>query len=178
MHLLSVRNLTLGVAAMLMMGLATAMVPTPALAQDAGVVKSDEFGVEIPKPAGWEEAKSNEKAVAVFTDPKTQSHIEVLPTKLMSEEVAEVFFNTFHKTLTESTFKKSGEETTVELYGDKNAKETTYEFTHSGITLRIHVVSFMRKGTAWLVVGYIQSKEDGNVKAQFDAVAKKLVFKE
>ena len=168
------RFLALVLAAMM----ATAFVTTATtvMAQDDKVT-SEEYAVEVPKPAGWEQTSGNEKAVAVFTEPQTQSQIEIVPTKLMTPDVAEVFFNTFHKTLTESTFERIGEPEVKELYGDKTAKETIYRFTHSGVTLKVRVISFIRGTTAWLVVGYMQDKEEEKIKPQFDSVVKGLVFK-
>jgi len=165
------------VARIIALGIAATFVFTAAVAsaQDEKVI-SDEYGVEVSKPKGWEKSTGNEKAVAVFSEPKSQSQIEVVPAKLMTAEVAEVFFNTFHKTLTESSFEKVGETVPKDVKGIK-AQETTYKFTHSGVTLKVCVVSFTRDTTAWLVVGYMQDKEEAKIKPQFDALLDGMVFK-
>lgn len=127
----------------------------PALAQD-GKVTNEEFGVEIQKPKDWQSFAGNEKAVAVFQHPVTQSQIEIVPTKLMTPDVADVFFSTFHKTLTESSFEQ--EEQKKEKIGDYEGTTTTYKFTHAGVTLQVMVFQFVRESTAWIVVGYLQSQ--------------------
>ncbi len=163
-------------AAFTLMALMTALSATAA-AQDENKITNEEHGVELQKPKGWEENSGNEKAVAVFIEPKSQSQIEIVPTRLMTADVAEVFFGTFHKTLTESTFEKIGE-TTDKEYGGNKAQETTYRFTHSGVTLKVYVVSFIRDTTAWLVVGYMQDKEESKIKPQFEALINGMVFKQ
>lgn len=173
MHLQINRFFALALAALLALA-AFSATPQSALAQDNKL--AEQYGVEVTQPEGWEKSSGNEKAVAVFTEPKTQSQFEVVPTKLMTADVSEVFFNTFHKTLTESTFERVGEPSTKELFGDKNAKETIYKFNHSGVTLKVHVVSFLRGTTAWLVVGYMEEKEEGNIKPLFDSMITNLKF--
>ena len=140
--------------------------PSLANAQDGAVVKGNDFGAELKRPDGWESAAGNEKALAVFTHSSTQSQIEVVPTKLMTADVAEAFFSTFYKTLSDSNFESEGKPTD-KTYGDHSGKETAYKFTHSGVTLKVHVFSFVRGTTAWLVVGYWQDSEAEKVVPAF-----------
>ncbi len=133
--------------------------PTPAAAQEE-TITDDDYGVEVKQPKNWEKATGNAKAVAIFTHTQTQSQIEIVPTKLMTPDVADVFFNTFHKTLVESGFAEKNK--SEEKVGDFNGKRTIYEFVHSGVTLSVHVFSFVNKSTAWIVVGYMQAEKDAD----------------
>jgi hypothetical protein len=140
------------------------------------VISNDEYAVEIKKPEpNWEQSKGNEKAVAVFTHPPTQSQIEIVPTKLMTADVADVFFSTFHKTLVESNFKKDSE--ADKKIGKYDGKYTTYVFTHSGVTLKVHVFGFVKDTTAWLFVGYMQAEEEENIVKSFEWTIENLTFK-
>jgi hypothetical protein len=158
-----------------LVGGAAVVAPSAAFAQEEKI-NNAEYGVEIGKPKGWEQSTGNEKAVAIFTDPKTQSQIEVVPTKLMTADVADVFFSTFHKTLTESNFQKDGD-TQQQKIGEFDGKLTVYKFTHSGVTLHVHVFSFVRDSTAWLVVGYMQDSAEADGKAQYKMLIESLKFK-
>jgi len=165
-HGWSVSRILLTCAVVLGLSLTTlATAPLTASAQDDGTVVNDEYKTTVTMPEGWEKASGNEKAIAVFTHTGTQSQIEVVPTKLMTPDVAEVFFSTFYKTLKESNFKqeKQGDAT----YGTYKGKETVYSFDHSGITLKVYVFSFVKDTTAWLVVGYWQDSEQEKVSAAF-----------
>lgn len=154
--------------------LVTLLLAAPALAQDSQSVKNEEFGVTITPPAKWEVTPGNDKAVASFKHKGSQSQIEVVGTKLMTPDVADVFFETFHKTLTESNFEQSEqEETTI---GDYKGTETTYKFTHSGVTLEVMVFQFMRESTAWLAVGYMQDAEENEYAGDFKSVVQNMEF--
>lgn len=158
-------------AAAIVLSLAAAAVAQP----KEGVIVNDEYGVKLKKPEpGWEESKGNEKAVAVFTHPSTQSQIEIVPTKLMTADVADVFFSTFHKTLVESNFKKDSE--SDKKIGEYSGKYTTYVFTHSGVTLKVHVFGFVKDTTAWLFVGYMQAEEEDNIVKSFEWTIENLTF--
>lgn len=147
--------------------------PAEVVAQD-GVIKNDDYGVEITKPKDWETDAGNEKALTVFTHPGTQSQIEVVPTKLMTADVAEVFFNTFYKTLADSNFERENQKD--DTIGTMTGKRTTYKFDHSGVTLKVHVFSFVRDTTAWLVVGYWQDSEAKTGEAAFKSTIESLKF--
>ncbi len=139
-------------------------------------ITNEEYGVTIPMPKdGWEETRGNEKAVAVFTHASTQSQIEIVPTKLMTADVADVFFSTFHKTLTESNFSEttSAEET----LGAVTGKHYTYNFSHSGIELEVHVFQFVKDTTAWLMVGYMEKSEAATILPAFKGTIEKMTFK-
>jgi hypothetical protein len=151
-----------------------ALLPSAALAQDEKV-NNAEYSVEVTRPAGWEQSTGNEKAVAIFTDPKTQSQIEVVPTRLMTADVSDVFFSTFHKTLAESNFTQDGDPSQVKI-GEIDGKLTVYKFTHSGVTLRVHVFSFVRDTTAWLVVGYMQDTAQEQIEPLYRETIEKMKF--
>lgn len=144
-----------------------------AFAQEA--VENEEFGVSVTPPAKWEVTQGNDKAVANFKHAGSQSQIEVVGTKLMTPDVADVFFKTFHKTLKESNFDETGtQDTTV---GDHKGKQTTYKFTHSGVTLEVVIFQFLRDNTAWLVVGYMQDVDKDKYIGDFTSVVQNIKFK-
>lgn len=145
-----------------------------AYAQEGESVTSEEFNVEITPPAKWEATQGNDKAVANFKHSGSQSQIEVVATKLMTKNVAEVFFETFHKTLTESDFKKvSQAENSI---GELDGTQTTYKFEHSGVTLEVVIFEFLRQDTAWLVVGYMQDVEKDKYVEDFKQVVENMKF--
>ncbi len=150
-----------------------------AFAQDegnGGPVTNDKFGVEIEPPEKWEVTQGKDKAVANFKHRGSQSQIEVVGTKLMTKDVSDVFFETFHKTLTDSDFKKTSEtETTI---GDVEGTQTNYTFKHSGVTLNVVVFEFLRESTAWLAVGYMQEVEKDKYIGDFKQVVKNMTFTE
>ena len=137
-------------------------------------VKNEKFGVEITPPAKWEVTEGNEKAVANFKHRGSQSQIEVVGTKLMTEDVSDVFFETFHKTLSESNFKKLGQEKAT--IGAVEGTQTNYQFKHSGVTLEVVVFEFLKDSTAWLVVGYMQDVEKDKYIDDFKKVVKSMTF--
>jgi hypothetical protein len=168
-HLSTLRRLAFSVG---VIGLFTVGSLATASAQD---IINEEHGVTIQPPKDWEETRGNEKAVAVFTHPSTQSQIEVVPTKLMTADVADVFFSTFHKTLTESNFTGSASED--KTYGTVSGKLYTYSFSHSGVNLEVRVFQFVKDTTAWLIVGYMQKEESADVLPAFEGTIEKLTFK-
>ncbi len=178
MQSITMRALVVGAALFMMTGASVVgLTPTAVHAQDGKAVANADYKVEVAKPKNWEQSTGNEKAVAIFTDPKTQSQIEVVPTKLMTPDVSDVFFETFHKTLTESNFNKDGE-TKQQKIGDYEGKLTAYNFSHSGVTLRVHVFSFVRESTAWLVVGYMQDNVQKDIEPQFRWTIENMKFSE
>ncbi|MGM0557719.1 MAG: hypothetical protein ACQEVA_15150 [Myxococcota bacterium] len=154
--------------------LAVLLVTTAAFAQDKNVVNNEQFGVEITAPEKWEVTSGNDKAVANFKHSASQSQIEVVGTKLMTPDVADVFFKTFHKTLTESNFEQnSQEETTI---GGIEGTKSTYAFTHSGVTLEVSIFQFTKDSNAWLVVGYFQDAEKEKYSEDFTSVIENMEF--
>ena len=150
-------------------------VSASAYAQDAAPVENEEFGVSVTPPAKWEVTQGNDKAVANFKHRGSQSQIEVVGTKLMTPDVADVFFKTFHKTLKESNFEETGkEESTV---GEHKGTQTSYKFTHSGVTLEVVIFQFLRENTAWLVVGYMQDVDKEKYTGDFKSVVENIKFK-
>ncbi|QED25952.1 hypothetical protein FRD01_01480 [Microvenator marinus] len=147
-----------------------------AYAQDATPVENEEFGVTVTPPAKWEVAQGNDKAVANFKHRGSQSQIEVVGTKLITTDVADVFFKTFHKTLKESNFEEvsAGAEVTI---GEHKGTQTSYKFTHSGVTLEVVIFQFLRENTAWIVVGYMQDVEKDTYLPDFQSVVTNMKFK-
>ena len=150
-------------------------IAAPAFAQDAKPVENKDFGVKITPPQKWDVTQPNDKAVANFKHRGSQSQIEVVGTKLMTPDVAEVFFKTFHKTLKESNFeeKKREDDTTI---GEFKGTQTSYKFTHSGVTLEVIVFQFLRENTAWLVVGYMQEVDKDKYVGDFKSVIENIKF--
>lgn len=164
------------IARFLVVLLLTALMSSVAVAQEATPIDNEEFGVTIVPPSKWEVTQGNDKAVANFKHRASQSQIEVVGTKLMAADVADVFFSTFHKTLTESNFEQVNQtETTI---GAIKGTETTYRFTHSGVTLEVVIFQFLRDSTAWLVVGYMQDVEKDKYVDDFKSVVQNMKFKE
>lgn len=148
---------------------------TTAFAQENAPVENEEYGVTVTPPAKWEVTQGNDKAIANFKHSGSQSQIEVVGTKLMTPDVADVFFKTFHKTLKESNFDETGsEETTI---GDRKGTQTSYKFTHSGVTLEVVIFQFLRENTAWLVVGYMQDVDKDKYIGDFKSVVENIKFK-
>lgn len=150
-----------------------------AVAQDDGdtdPIENEEFGVTISPPSGWETTEGNDKAVASFKHEGSQSQIEVVGTKLMTSDVADVFFETFHKTLEESNFEKLEEEEVT--IGDREGLQTIYEFTHSGVTLEVVIFEFTVDDSAWLTVGYMQDTEREDYMEDFESVVENMEFEE
>lgn len=147
-------------------------ISTVAVAQET--VEDEELGVTVVAPDAWEINSDDAKAVANFKHSGSQSQIQVIGTQLMTAEVADTFFDTFHKTLTESNFEEVGqEETTV---GDYEGTQIDYAFTHSGVTLEVVVFEFVRDQTAWLVIGYMQDEEREEHEETYRSVIENLEF--
>lgn len=155
--------------------IATLLVSTSAYAQEATPVENDEFGVTVTPPAKWEVTQGNDKAVANFKHRGSQSQIEVVGTKLMTPDVADVFFKTFHKTLKESNFEETGKSDAT--MGSHKGTQTSYSFTHSGVTLEVVIFQFLRENTAWLVVGYMQDVDKDKYTGDFKSVVENIKFK-
>ena len=109
-----------------------------ALAQEAASVENAQFGVTVTRPASWESVEGNDRAAFNFKQYQSHSQIEVIATQLMTQDVADVFFNTFHETLQSSDFSRIGTEE-GKSYGGHTGKESIYTFTHSGVTLKVAI---------------------------------------
>lgn len=162
------------IARFLMILLSVMAISVVASAQEP--VSNEEFGVTVTPPTGWEVSISDEKAVASFKHADSQSQIQVIGTKLMNSEVADVFFSTFHRTLTESNFQQLSEANAT--YGSREGKEVRYSFTHSDVTLEVMVFEFLSNDTAWLVIGYMQDSERENRSGDFASVIETMSFDE
>lgn len=163
-------------ARFVVIALVSLLVSAPAVAQDAEPVENEEFGVTITPPDSWEVETDDDKAVANFKHPESQSQIQVIGTQLMNEEVSDVFFDTFHQTLTESNFEQVGEE--EKTIGDFEGTATDYEFEHSGVTLEVTVFEFLRDDTAWLAIGYMQDEEREARQEDYTSVVENMTFED
>ncbi len=147
-----------------------------AVADEGGSVVDEDLGVTVMTPDDWEINTEDSNAVASFQHPDTKSQIELIATELMNEEVADVFFETFHTTLEESGFVAVSEE--EETIGGLEGALWTYEFEHSDVTLQIQVFEFLRNDVAWLVVGYADAEESDAQDETYRALIEGLEFDE
>lgn len=143
-------------------GLALAMTVATGTAVAQQNITSAQFNATITMPEGWVQVDSNERAVFNFRNDESQAQVEVIATELMTPDVADVFFDTFHNALTASEFRQSGRE--EKSYGGFTGAETIYTFEHSGVTLKVAVFQFTQQSNAWIVVSYVPGE-------QFDAFA-------
>jgi hypothetical protein len=145
-----------------------------AFAQDATVLRNDEFSVSFTMPEGWVQAEGNERAIFNVKHDESQSQIEVIATELMSPDVADVFYDTFHETLTLSSF--SQEERSEATYGAHTGTLTKYRFEYAGVVLRVVAFQFTQESTAYLVVGYIKADEFETHRPAFEGAVSSLAF--
>jgi hypothetical protein len=137
-------------------------------------VTNEAFNITAQLPESWTQLDGADRAVFNFKHDESHSQIEIIGTQLLTPDVASVFFDTFHSTLTSSEFVQSGRE--QKTYGDYTGTETIYAFTHSGVTLKVAVFEFVRETTAWLVVGYIQEDRFDQYAPTYQTVIQGLSF--
>lgn len=135
---------------------------------------SEEFGVTITMPTGWETVDGNDRALFNFRDGATFSQVEVIRVELVTEEVAPTFFQTFHETLVGSEFVESG--TQEATYGDISGSQKLYTFEHANVSLNVTVFQFTRDTVAWLVIGYMQQAVADEQTLVFSSVVESLTF--
>lgn len=145
-----------------------------ALAQDATVLHNDEFGVSFTMPQEWVQAEGNDRAIFNVKHEDSQSQIEVIATELMSPDVADVFYDTFHETLTHSQFTQ--EDRSEATFGSHTGTLTKYRFEYAGVVLRVVVFQFTHESTAYLVVGYIKADEFETHNPAFEGAVAALAF--
>lgn len=150
------------------------MLAAPAADAQTNTLNNTEFGVSLDVPAGWEPTDSTDRAVFALRATEGQGQIEVIGTPLMTADVADVFFSTFHETLSGSDFVKAGAED--KTYASVAGKETIYQFSHTGTTIKIVVFQFVREETAWLVVGYLPEADFDRQVASVQAAIGALKF--
>src|SRR5699024_6090292 len=100
------------------------------------------------------------------------SQIEVISTALLTPDVKDVFFSTFHEGLTAAGFTQ--ENTSEETYGEHSGELTEYSFEHSGAKLSVSVFQFMMGNNAWLVVSYAAEDAADNARESVEEVASSL----
>jgi len=154
---------------------AVALFAASAAAQGT-TVTNEEFNVSVDRPEGWVDVEGNDRAVFNFKHEESHSQIEIIGTQLMTADVADVFFETFHETLTSSEFVQTGRED--KSYGDHTGTETLYEFTHSGVTLKVAVFQFVEGTTAWLAVAYMQEDAFDTYTPTYREVVGSMAFAE
>lgn len=149
------------------------LVAGSAFAQD-NTMTNAEFGVTMTRPEGWTEVEGNERAIFNIKHEESQSQIEVIATNLMSPDVADVFYDTFHETLEQSSFQRQS--VNQQPIGDHNGKLTEYRFEYAGVVLRVVVFQFTHESTAYLIVGYIKDDEFDTHFSSFEEAVASLTF--
>lgn len=145
---------------------------SPAFAQN--VRTNNDLGASVTSPEGWTEFEANDRVTFGFKHEESHSQIEVIAQPLMTPDVADVFFNTFHTTLTSSGFQQSGREN--RSYGAHSGTETIYNFSHSGVTLKVAVFQFVNQSNAWIVVTYIQGDVFDTYRPAYEGVISGLAL--
>jgi hypothetical protein len=145
------------------------------MAQD-NVMTNEEFGVSFTGPEGWVSVEGNDRAIFNIKHEESQSQIEVIATNLMSPDVASIFFDTFHNTLTQSNFTQISQEESAR--GEHTGTMTTYSFEYAGVALNVVIFQFTNETTAFLIVGYVKADEMVNQEAAFNAVAASISLNE
>jgi hypothetical protein len=131
-------------------------------------------GVSVTMPEGWETVSGNDRALFNFKEPTSFAQVEIIDTELVTGEVADVFFNTFHETLSGSEFSLLGrEERTI---GSLTGTTSIYAFTHSSVPLRVAVFQFVNQNVAWLVVGYMEESVYDDQVGAWTSVIESLAF--
>lgn len=153
--------------------IAILLVSATAFAEDSEIYE-EEFGITIQTPDDWD-VEEDDKAVANFKHPGSESQIQVIGTQLMSEDVSDVFFDTFHDTLEESDFEETEREEGKEI-GDREGTSTIYEFEHADVTLEIRVFEFLVGDTAWLAIGYMEVDEGEEHAEDYESVVGTIAF--
>lgn len=131
-------------------------------------------GATTIRPANWEDAVGNDRGTFTFREPETNAQIEVISTSLLTADVKDVFFNTFHDGLKAAGFvQKSQDEKT---FGTHAGQLTEYSFDHSGAALVVSVFEFMIGNNAWLVVAYSGDDSADRIRGPFEEVAGSLAI--
>lgn len=149
--------------------LAATMTATLGFAQEK-VTSPD--GVTVTRPDKWENATGNDRGTFTFHEPETKSQIEVISTALLTPDVKDVFFSTFHEGLTSAGFTQ--ESASEETFGERTGDLTEYSFEHSGAKLSVSVFQFMMGNNAWLVVSYAGEDAADTVRKSFEEVVSSL----
>jgi hypothetical protein len=165
--------LSVSIFAVLSVFAATAMAQ-PAEAGGAAVMHNDQFDVSFTRPEGWTVVEGNDRAIFNIKHEESQSQIEIIATQLMSADVANVFYDTFHETLEQSHFARQSVNPTD--IGSHSGKLTEYTFEYAGVELKIVVFQFTHETTAYLVVGYIKADEYEALMPAFNEAVISLTF--
>lgn len=135
---------------------------------------SSQSGATAIRPANWEDAVGNDRGTFTFREPETNSQIEVISTSLLTADVKDVFFNTFHDGLIAAQFTQTSKED--QTFGEHEGVLTSYSFDHSGASLVVAVFEFMIGNNAWLVVAYSGEDSAERIRAPFEEVAASLAI--
>ena len=145
-----------------------------AFAQEAEPLHNADLGAHLAIPEGWISMDGNDRAAFNLKHEESQSQIEVIATELMSADVADVFYDTFHETLEQSGFTR--EASADSEVGGHGGKLTEYSFQYAGVDLKVVVFQFTQESTAYLVVGYIKADEYETHRPSFEATVGGLTF--
>lgn len=129
-------------------------------------------GVTVERPEGWEDATGNDRAAFTFREATTNSQIEIISTPLLTAEVKDVFYNTFHEALKAANFLQQSQ--TEKTLGTHEGTETIYSFEHSGAALTVAIFEFVSGSTAWVVVSYMGSDSFDELRPAFEGVISSL----
>ena len=150
--------------------LLTAALAAPAFAQTP--VTNAQFSAAVERPAGWVDAPGNDRAAFNFRHEESSSQIEVIATQLLTAEVAEIFFDTFHESLRSANFAQLAQADAS--VGERDGLQTTYGFEHAGISLNVTIFQFVIGNTAWVVVSYAQQDLADSFRNDFESVVSSL----
>lgn len=145
-----------------------------AVAQEGDPIVDEDLGIEVWPPDAWDDTSDEDSAVANFKHDDTKSQIQLIATPLMNDEVADVFFETFHSTLQDSAFEEQSRED--KGVGDLEGTAVDYAFEHSGVTLQIKVFEFLHDDTAYLAIGYLQDEGADDQIEAYQSVLENISF--
>lgn len=129
-------------------------------------------GVQVTRPAGWDDAQGNDRATFTFREATTNSQIEIVSTPLLTADVKDVFYNTFHDALKAANFVLSTQG--AKTYGTHEGNESIYTFEHSGAALTVAIFEFVAGNTAWIVVAYVGTDSFDQLRPAYEQVASTL----
>lgn len=139
-------------------------------------VSNNDYKVSIARPDGWADVEGNDRAVFNFKHDASHTQLEVIGTQLMTGDVSNVFFDTFHETLASSEFTRTGRE--EKKYNNIEGTETMYSFSHSGVNMKVVVFQFVHETTAYVAVAYVQQEQFDAMLPVYQAAVSSMKFGE
>ena len=139
--------------------------PATWAAAQGTTVTHEGMAVQVNQPSGWTAAAGSERAIFNFVHEDSQSRMEVIGVELITSDVADVFFSTFHDALRDADFRAG--ESEGQVYGANAGLETRYTFQYAGVSLTVRVFEFVRRDVAWIFVSYAESSFDDELMPLF-----------